>query len=161
MEEPKLGGRLSLPGGGWAELIDPRKLTEGQRRPVRIKTMTMSADGRQAAMEAEQQNYESEEAKRDAIALVAASTMTADDLNTLAEINDLMACAVIVAWELVPGPTPVAPPSPADLLALDGATYDALQNAASEYMPFFMGVDFEATPAAALDDNSPTVPSNA
>lgn len=148
--------RVDLPSGHWVEFRDPSTLTEGQRRPVRLKVMGCSTEFRQA---------------QDSLAVARAGDaapdvirecektlegiVDANDLAVMMEIADLMAAAMIEAADGALGIT--MPCTTEQLLNLPGGDYDAVTLAAGDFFGAFMGAGFSVS----ADPASPTSPSNA
>lgn len=135
---------IDLPGGASAEFRDPQSLTEGQRRPVRRKMLELSDTAKSAAVATNGDIKAATEM---------AKTMTADDLDIMQDVADLVTVALVTSWTFG-----VEPPTVADLLNLPGPAYDALTSAAMAHMGAFVGVDFTPTPPGV---ESPTGPSGA
>ena len=143
--------RYELSGGNWMELRDVATLTEGQRRPVRSKLLDISPATR-AAMESSKPAVPTD--GRPAVPTVPAAVadvLTGADMDTLSQVNDMVAVSMIETWSFGEEISTDA------LLSLPGKVYDEILMLVAPALTAFMGVDFDVTP----DRASPTQPSNA
>lgn len=118
--------RVELPGGEWAELRDPRKVSERLRRPILAAQADLRRFGVPGDMESTGAGF--------------GAAMTA-----YGELNDLMVVALVSAWSLE------SPVSLESVLDLPGDVYDALRQAVAPFTTDLLP-DFGPTVAA----DSPT-----
>jgi hypothetical protein len=138
--------RVELSNGGWAEFRDPEDVPEGMRRPIQIGVLRLSPEAR-ALLDSKPDDGDDD---GQAVAL----QLSADDLTTLYDINDVMVCALVEAWSF----DAPCPPTPDTIKSLRSADYDALLAASSKFTEKLMPQDFG--PDGVTDPDSPTTPSS-
>lgn len=125
--------RVELPSGAWVELCETTKVTERQRRPVRLALQRLTPEAIAY--------FDGSPDKSDAQALMAA--ITPADAEVMYDVNDLVAANVVAtASFLVDGATCTVD----DVLNLEGRDYDAVLAATAPFIGAFMGVDFDTRP---------------
>ncbi len=151
--------RHELPSGGWIELSEPSKVTERQRRPIRIAFASLSEPLRTFLASNGSKSVDPD----DPVAVAAhtaetsaAFTKDSHDLVVMYEINDhIAACLTSAASFLAPGQVCTVD----DITGQPGSDYDTILAVAAPYLDAFAGgVDFDPKPGA---DPSPTNPSSA
>lgn len=125
--------RVDLPSGAWVELHDTARVTERQRRPVRLALQRLSPEAIAY--------FDGAPDKSDGLALLAA--LGPSDAEVMYEVNDLVAVNVIARASFV---ADGAVCTVDDVLNLAGSDYDAVLEATAPFIGAFMGVDFETRP---------------
>jgi hypothetical protein len=127
-------GRLDLPEGEWAELADPRKVTERKRRPY---VTAMSAFN--------------EIAVRDAEGVLVPSAFGEEQQRRLDTALDLLTVALVKAWSFEQGPGAPLPIAVESLQDLPVDCFDELRRAVGEISAVLLP-NFSPTP----DPKAPT-----
>lgn len=136
--------RVELPSGGWVELHDTTRITERQRRPVRLALQRLTPEAIAY--------FDGAPDQTDAQALFAA--IGPADAQVMYEVNDLVAANVIAQASFLDAG---AVCTVDDVLNLEGRDYDAVLEATAPFIGAFMGVDFDTRPAdGERPANSPT-----
>lgn len=138
-----MGTRLELPDGGWADLLDPRKVSERKRRPITRLLLALASDGGLAEIEA------SGDAPDAAAAARIAASLSGDALAAMDDLNDALVVALVDVWSF---DVPCNAESVADL---PGDAYEALRDACAPFLTDLMP-NFAPSP----DPGSPTLPSS-
>lgn len=124
-------GKVTLSSGGWVELSEVA-VTERQRRKAMIILQRVSPEAR-AALDPDN-------------AVEFSAVASADDMAAMYDLNDAIACEMIVAWSF-DAPMPVTPDSLGDLA---GSDYNAILEAVTPALDAFMGVtNFRTSPEPA------------
>lgn len=138
-----MGTRLELPDGQWADLLDPRKVSERKRRPITRLLLSLAKDGGLSEIE------RSPDAPDEATAARIAAALSTDALGAMDDLNDALVVALVDAWSF---DTPCNAETVADL---PGDAYEALRDACAPFLTDLMP-NFGPTP----DPDSPTSPSS-
>lgn len=125
--------RVELPSGAWVEMCDPTKITERQRRPVRLALQRLTPEAIAYFDGAPDQS--------DALALL--SAIGESDAQVMYDVNDLVAANVVTAASFL---AEGARCTVDDVVDLEGLDYDALLVATAPFIGAFMGVDFDTRP---------------
>jgi hypothetical protein len=125
--------KIALPDGGWANLRDPKAVTERLRRPVTRLAAGLHASGALKGIDGE--NGEG---------------LTVEALDGMSDLNDAICLALVDSWSYD------LPVTADGLLDLPGAVYDSLREQASKFTTALLP-DFTPT----TDGDSPSEPSPA
>lgn len=142
--------KVDLPDGGWAEIRDPKELTQGGRKLIRRYTLGMLGARKQLQeMQSIKPDAPPEETE-EAVAGIMES-FGADGFASLEDMGSAFIVAYLMSWSL----TLPLPDSPADVDKMPAYIVDVL---GPECMKLGDGtVDF--SPDGAIDPASPTEPS--
>lgn len=132
--------RLELPSGGWVEWRDPASVTEKQRRPFRMKMMSLS----KATQDVMGSGLDAE-------ALGLAMMANPADVQVMWEINDIVAATMVATASFLAAGCDCTVD---DVTNLTGPDYEAVVEAAAAFASAFTGVDFDRK----SDDRSATNP---
>lgn len=144
-----MGTRLELPDGQWADLLEPRKVSERKRRPITRLLLALASDGGMTNLIGDAELAEAIGDESSEAAAAIAAKIAPDTLGAMDDLNDALVVALVDAWSY---DMPVNADSVADL---PGDAYEALRDACAPFLSDLMP-NFGPTP----DPDSPTSPSS-
>lgn len=139
--------RVNLPSGGWVDLFDPEELPEKWARKARNALFGLRPEIREVMLGIDDPDDVDQQAE---IGQKILGIATADDMDALERMNDVVSSALIGAWSF----GDETHPDPDRIAELPRVPYREVQEAVKVPGAKLIGPDFGPNP----DPDSPTAP---